>query len=82
MGIVYLLPTLTTMLWKLDMLPIRSPGIYGSPLTMCEPQVITLKVSIKNDSQISSRMKRLVWIGYPHRSVPVLTPQFKLPRLD
>jgi hypothetical protein len=46
-GFGYLLPTLTTMLIKLEMLLDRSPRTNVNCLTICEPLVLALKAGIQ-----------------------------------
>jgi len=74
-GFGYLVPTLTTMLNKLDKLQDRNLQTDRNALTICEPLVVALKAGIK---------KRFadVFSNDDAKLAAVLTPKFKLDWID
>ena len=70
-GFGYLLPTLTTMLAKLEMLLDRNPRTNVNPLTICEPLVLALKAGIQQRFAD-------VFTNDDAKLAAVLTPKFKL----
>ena len=74
-GFGYLLPTLTTMLGKLQMLLDRNPVTNANPLTICEPLVLALKAGIQQRFAD-------VFTSDDAKLAAVVTPKFKLDWID